>query len=629
MAVRDGVVILLASFSLVTGSCLPGTYGYRCGYNCHCQANTCNVTDGCRSQTCIKGWSGPTCQKNNKALDKSTSASSTSMAAGNAVDGNTIANNYRSCFHSAYNDGINVAWWRVDLNETTPIHDVTIYFRTDYKVRRNGIQVYIADTAASPTDGVKCYNVTGKGDGSDILDVLNVTCSGKGRYLVLYTTTINNGDAVPILDFCEVQVDVCAPGTFGSVCDNYCHCAGDVCNFVNGVCPSGVCLPGWQHDECDTECTQFSYGQNCSKKCSDRNCKNDNSSCDHATGMCVGGCKTGWNGTDCTQECPGSYGDGCAYQCSARKCRGTSTCDHVTGKCENGCNPGWKIADCTQECTKGVEYGSGCVGNCSARMCDGGTDACPPDTGQCESTCVSGWQGEDCAQVCSLGSFGENCSEECGQCLDTSDCHHVNGTCITGCVNGWTNHTCTQKQDEGPTSNAGIFTSAGVVVAIIVAAAVVVIVVVLVRRRRSQAANKRDDHADMSPEQIDMMNDPACTNDVDTDDYVNPVYVSGHVADKNDPLPTSVGDSDAYLDPVYANAVDSEEYLDPVRAGAVVVVDEKDEAAVDEDDNDTYYNTATAPAITLVSVDKLQERIQELQVPVGGFQAEYQVRPKT
>ncbi|XP_046571697.1 receptor-type tyrosine-protein phosphatase T-like isoform X2 [Haliotis rubra] len=42
-----------------------------------------------------------------------------------------------------------------------------------------------------------------------------------------------------------------------------------------------------------------------------------------------------------------------------------------------------------------------------------------------------------------------------------------------------------------------------------------------------------------------------------------------------------------------------------------------------------YYNIGVAPAATVVSVDQLGERIKELQVPVGGFQAEFQKLPTT
>ncbi|XP_048256545.1 receptor-type tyrosine-protein phosphatase epsilon-like [Haliotis rufescens] len=656
-----GVLLCVCMLDVVAAICPDGTYGYECGYQCHCPVAKCDATNGCNPEDCYTGWSGPTCQKRNMALNQITSASSIYKKSSNAVNGDTRANSTDVCFHSLWNNAITDAWWSVDLGEEILVQNVTIYFRTDYKVRRNGIQIYIADTDASPTDGINCYNVTGNRDGTDIPDVLNVTCSGEGRYLVLYTTTVNNelhGLREPVLDFCEVEVDVCSNGTFGADCDNYCHCDSEVCDYVSGVCPGGVCLPGWATETCDTECESGHYGANCSEICLNRNCKGDNSSCDHVTGTCAEGCKAGWNGTDCTQKCLQSYGDGCSKMCSERNCDETSpdNCDHVTGECESGCKPGWKDTDCTAACILHVEYGANCVGNCSARMCGGGTGTCPRDTGRCESGCQSGWKGEDCIQVCSLGSYGANCTGECGHCRDSKTCHHVNGACPSGCSDGWTNQICTQRcsrgtfgancsrvcgecqdkqachhvngtcwglcgpgwtsddcreecQDgehgagcgegcghclgdvvcnktngacpggcrEGYTGDMCIVqepveappTDAGVIagslVAIIIAVVVVIVAVVFVRRRRGN-----------------------------------------HQKSENDTSMVKMKEEDAH-----ETGVDN-----PVRV-------------LEEDHGATYYNIASAPALTVVSVDQLGERIKELQVPVGGFQVEFQKLPST
>ncbi|XP_067678583.1 multiple epidermal growth factor-like domains protein 11 [Haliotis asinina] len=331
----------------VAGSCPAGRYGYRCSYQCHCPEVKCNATSGCQSESCSRGWSGPTCQKENKALNRTTSASGVhvDMTSSRVVDGDKRGNLcVGSCFHSTFIDpNITSAWWRVDLEQQTLVHDVTIYFRTDYKVRRNGIQIYIADTAASPTDGINCYNVTGNMNGTDIPDVLNVTCSGEGRYLVLYTTTVNNEKnhlSVPVLDFCEVEVHVCGPGTFGADCDNYCHCDGDVCNYVTGVCPSGMCLPGWQTQTCDTACDHGTFGTNCSNSC---HCVGG--MCDHVTGVCPSGvCTPGWQTETCDIACdPGTFGTNCNNSCH---CDG-ETCDHVTGICPSRvCLPGCQTETC-------------------------------------------------------------------------------------------------------------------------------------------------------------------------------------------------------------------------------------------------------------------------------------------
>ncbi|XP_067678539.1 multiple epidermal growth factor-like domains protein 10 [Haliotis asinina] len=442
-----GVSLCVSMLDMVSGICPEGTYGYECGYQCHCPADKCNATNGCSPGDCDIGWSGMTCQKSNMALNKPTSASSVYQDPGNAVNGDNSAHNYHQCFHSELRDSsVTQAWWRVDLEENVKIRHVTIFFRIDYKVRRNGIQIYIADTAASPTGGVNCYNVTGNRDGTDIPDVLTAMCSGEGRYLVLYTTTVNNESDnmnVPVMDFCEVEVDVCSNGTFGDDCDNYCHCDGEVCDYVDGICPDGVCLPGWTTEKCDTECEFGYYGVNCNKDCLNRNCKGDNSSCVRVTGQCDGGCTAGWNGTDCTQKCLRSYGDGCSKYCSDRKCVESSSdsCDHVTGGCEGGCRGGWKGTDCTEACILGIQYGANCEGYCSTRRCEDRVDSCPKDTGRCESGCQSGWKGEDCTQVCISGTFGDDCDNYCH--CDGEVCDYVDGICPSGvCLPGWTTEKC-------------------------------------------------------------------------------------------------------------------------------------------------------------------------------------------
>lgn len=72
--------------------------------------------------------------------------------------------------------------------------------------RRNGIQVYITNSTDTPS-GDNCYNVTGSRDGHDIDDITRAPCSGRGRYILLYTTVSNEDNYQPILDFCEVDVN--------------------------------------------------------------------------------------------------------------------------------------------------------------------------------------------------------------------------------------------------------------------------------------------------------------------------------------------------------------------------------------------------------------------------------------
>ncbi|XP_048256535.1 uncharacterized protein LOC124125702 isoform X3 [Haliotis rufescens] len=659
----------------VDATCPSGKYGYMCSYQCHCPPDKCHTTFGCQSANCFLGWSGPTCEKENIAFNKSTTSSDGyPYPSSNAVDGDTKRNDDTKCILSAYNDAsITSAWWRVDLGQKTLIHDVIIYFRTGYIVRRNGIQIYIADTAASLTDGVNCYNVTGNRNGTDIPDVLNVTCSGEGRYLVLYTTTVNNeinNVNVPVLDFCEVEVDVCDDGSYGTNCTQTCsnrNCKGDnsICDHVTGKCDEGCmagwngtdcthecvnsygescahlcssrncsgssscnhvtgqcengCIPGWKDTDCREVCDFGSYGTNCTQTCSNRNCKGDNSSCDHVAGECVGGCTAGWNGTDCTHVCDdGSYGTNCTQTCSNRNCKGdNSICDHVTGKCDEGCMAGWNGTDCTHVCDDG-SYGTNCTQTCSNRNCKGDNSSCDHVAGECVGGCTAGWNGTDCTHVCDDGSYGTNCTQTCSnrncrgdnsicdhvtgkceegciagwngtdcthecvnpygegcaylcssrKCSGTALCNHVTGQCENGCISGWKNTDCRESMSMPSPQNTGAIV--GSIVAVIAVAAIIVVVIVL-RRRRSHSKHEND--ADMFEiQKVGGTQSKGVDNPMDND-----VGVEGEA------------DND-----------------------------------VEEDHNDTYYNIARALPVTVVSVDQLGERIQELQVPVGGFQAEYQ-----
>lgn len=45
---------------------------------------------------------------------------------------------------------------------------------------------------------------------------------------------------------------------------------------------------------------------------------------------------------------------------------------------------------------------------------------------------------------CPAGLYGEHCSNNCGNCLHNTNCHHVNGTCSEGCEPGYQEHNCTE-----------------------------------------------------------------------------------------------------------------------------------------------------------------------------------------
>ncbi|XP_067679848.1 uncharacterized protein [Haliotis asinina] len=284
-------------------------------------------------------------KRQNIALNKPAwmSTSYRNISASKAVDGAIDTWNWRFEIHTDLNQ--QTAWWKVDLQTVVSSPQVNIYFRISYRGRRDGLQLYTSlKNSSDPTEGNLCYRVRGRRDGTDIPDVLNVTCPGTWRYLTVYTETANDRHG-PILDFAEVQV------------------------WVTNIETSG------DYEQTATQTTAPTTAPT-----------------------------TTMNATTTTavfrQECGVGqrYGANCMKSCADRQCKKNSTCDVLHGRCVDGCRAGWWGTDCTQECVQGLEYGANCLGNCSARMCEGRSVSCPRDTGQCETGCKPGWTGKDCIQ---------------------------------------------------------------------------------------------------------------------------------------------------------------------------------------------------------------------------------------
>ncbi|XP_046554311.1 multiple epidermal growth factor-like domains protein 11 [Haliotis rubra] len=371
------------------------------------------------------------------------------QSAGNAVDGVTTATSDRYSAHTSESQAN--AWWKVDLQLQVQSPVVSIYFRTDYKKRRNGLQLYTSGTNSSdPKEGDICDTVRGRADGTDIPDVLNVTCPGTWRYLTVYTET-DNDEYGAILDFAEVQVWVpraCDLEHYGVNCGQSCdtrHCKMDSsCDVTLGQCVGG-CAAGYQGTDCTQACGTSIYGEECSKSCSSRHCQTPSNTCDHVTGRCPNGCMPGYTGDDCLQSsacASGRYGDSCSKDCNSRYCLNTrDPCPPDTGAC-SACQPGWAGPDCT-ECVPG-RYGDSCSKYCNSRYCLNTEDSCPSDTGAC-SACQPGWAGPDCTE-CVPGRYGDSCSKYCNSrhCRNAGDsCPPATGAC-SWCQPGWARPDCTE-----------------------------------------------------------------------------------------------------------------------------------------------------------------------------------------
>ncbi|KAL8594024.1 hypothetical protein ACOMHN_016403 [Nucella lapillus] len=141
------------------------------------------------------------------------------------------------------------------------------------------------------------------------------------------------------------MASACGDGTYGQNCANSCgQCRdGDVCNTVNGTCPSG-CRTGFDPtDLCKTSCGDGTYGQNCANSCGQ--CR-DGDVCNTVTGTCPSGCRPGFDPTDflCKRSCAdGTYGENCVSSCG--QCGGNDVCDKTNGSCPAGCKSGYNSTD--------------------------------------------------------------------------------------------------------------------------------------------------------------------------------------------------------------------------------------------------------------------------------------------
>ena len=50
----------------------------------------------------------------------------------------------------------------------------------------------------------------------------------------------------------------------------------------------------------------------------------------------------------------------------------------------------------------------------------------------------------ECYTECDGDTFGQDCREECGECVNDEHCHHINGTCLNGCKRGYNGLQCNQ-----------------------------------------------------------------------------------------------------------------------------------------------------------------------------------------
>ncbi|KAL5013631.1 hypothetical protein ScPMuIL_007901, partial [Solemya velum] len=406
------------------GACSENMFGPDCEHECHCTMD-CNPTTGeCLGGTdfCQQGWDGPFCQRvwrENFALrvparrrNWGSSLSSPKLTDGDeetcplqAVDRNTVS-------------------FEVDLPKPKQITNIRITKKD--KTAYGGLEVFVGQTQSA---GIQCT--------VEVFDQeLRADCRGvRNRYITVQRSKLA-GETQVSLALCELEAYECTNGTFGYLCDKFCHCKSNTpCDKVSGMCPSGTCHPGWQGSTCSNKCQSGNFGTDCRYKCTGH-CKHG-TFCHHIDGWCPDGCQDGWQGPYCEEACDyGRYGKNCESTCGL--CKGGVTCDARTGLCAGGCDMGKWSDLCNMDCIDG-DYGEDCREKCGHCYQN---SPCNKRSGRCGLGCGAGWQGDLCVTECGGQSYGVNCAKSCGHCYNNTSCDRIDGRCLSGCSEGWRGNKC-------------------------------------------------------------------------------------------------------------------------------------------------------------------------------------------
>jgi hypothetical protein len=211
-------------------------------------------------------------------------------------------------------------------------------------------------------------------------------------------------------------------GTFGCVAPIKCDpalgcvtCIGDQdCTGAEKFCVRGTC------DECRTnaDCPPTSPAcypkdHRCHKSCVGTSCPGNSSSCDIATGECVG----------CIDD---------------TTCAGTNNpvCDPVTKQCVQ-CTTNAQCKDGTRFCHPTTLRCVACLTHTSCLPTDGGaTQVCDPNRFRCRSGCLSNTDCGGTTPTCNLTTLSCACAtkQDCASTPTTPTCG-PNGQCVE-CVTG-------------------------------------------------------------------------------------------------------------------------------------------------------------------------------------------------
>eukprot|EP00057_Strongylocentrotus_purpuratus_P014464 XP_011668938.1 PREDICTED: tyrosine-protein kinase receptor Tie-1-like [Strongylocentrotus purpuratus] len=264
-----------------------------------------------------------------------------------------------------------------------------IYYDNERSLNRGGLyRLIIRECPADKWGPPECYGICDKCYNGGVCDDKSGLC-----------ICPNNFKGPNCLEICRND----GGNRFGLNCEFQCSYSSDAVTKCQGYL---FCLPDPYGCSCDvgahglactTLCTAGTYGPGCSQTC---HCAGGGSSCNIYSGICAGGCQTGWSGDNCQipDECEDAYyGSQCTDKCH---CLNDEPCDKDTGECpEQECAVGYKVrsgqVNC-QECEGGT-FGLDCL-----QQCHCSPEACETERGLCKGQCLDGWIEPYCQRISRL-----------------------------------------------------------------------------------------------------------------------------------------------------------------------------------------------------------------------------------
>nr|XP_022306194.1 neurogenic locus notch homolog protein 1-like isoform X2 [Crassostrea virginica] len=487
-------------------TCEPGGYGQNCNETCgHCLQNPCDHVTGTCTEGCKAGYKTALCK--------------TSCDAGEYG---------KNC---KYNCSGNCLYRKVCDPQNGTCQSCAGGFKgekCDQKCGKGTYGLNCSEDCGACLNGTDCHHMTGECPSGCEQGWMATEKCDNGCIDGRYGNNCGKNCSMFCMDqTCQQTTGICAYGClkgytggrcnqtceygkYGQNCSETCgKCFKNTCNHVNGTCAEG-CAAGFMPELCNTSCKDGQYGRDCRFNCSghclsERVCEKENGTCES--------CAKGYQGRRCDKRCEnGKYGLDCKETCGA--CFNDTACDHETGSCCSGCKTGWYQTDkCDKACSDG-SYGDNCTNKCSENCFQ--MTMCNKVSGTC-GKCKAGWDSNFCNETCKKGVYGQDCRVPCGAC--NGDCLPTNGSCPGGCRTGFVGEKCNVRHLEITAPSEYSYeggASGSIVAALSVLIAILILLIILIfavwrKRFREkerehiplQNVAKSDDEADRNQEQDD------------------------------------------------------------------------------------------------------------------------------